>query len=68
VFVNLNAVVLARGQHATASSSDRPSLSRLSVVSPGPQANAELVPETHVALHASLTATSLVLIRYSQDG
>jgi len=72
-FVNLNAEVLARGQYATASSSDRPSSSRFSVVSLGPRANAESVPEesvpeSHVVLHASLTATSLVLIRSSQKG
>jgi len=65
-FVNLNAEVLARGQYATASSSDRPSWSRFSVVSLRSRANAESVPETHIVLHASLTANSLVLIHCSQ--
>ena len=64
--VNLNAVALARGQYATTNSSGRPSRSTFSVVSFGPRANAELVPETHVVLHASLTATSPALTRSSQ--
>jgi hypothetical protein len=63
-FVYLNAEVLARGQYATASSSDRQTRSSFSVVFLGPRANAELIPETHVVLHASLTATSLVLITF----
>jgi hypothetical protein len=59
-----NAGLLARSQFATLRSCDRPSRSRFPVVFLGPRANAELVPEFHVALHASHSAPQTVRSKF----
>lgn len=56
----VNARLLARSQHASGGSGDRPSRPKFSIVSVSLGANSELVPEIHVALHASLAALSRV--------
>jgi len=51
--VYLKARLLGRSHYASGRSCDRPTRSRFSVVFLGPIANAKLVPQIHVAFHAS---------------
>jgi len=49
----LKARLLVRGHYASGRSCDRPTQSRFSMVSLGPIANVKLLPQIHVAIHAS---------------
>jgi hypothetical protein len=60
-----NAGLPARSQFASGRSCDRPTRSRFSVVFLGTRANAELVPKSHVALHASHAALPMVTLKIS---
>jgi hypothetical protein len=53
-----------KSQFASGRSSDRPIQSTFSVVFLGPRANAELVPKSHVALHASHAALPIVTSKF----
>jgi hypothetical protein len=55
-----NAGLLARSQFASGRPCDRPTRARFSVVLLGPRANAELVPNFHVVLHASHATLPMV--------
>jgi hypothetical protein len=58
-----NAGLLARSQFASRKSCDRLTRSRVSLSFLGPRANAELVPEFHVALHGSHAALPVVTLK-----
>jgi hypothetical protein len=58
-----NARLLARSQFASGRSCDRQTQSRISLVSLGPRANAELVPKFYLALYASHAALPMVTLK-----
>jgi hypothetical protein len=62
-----NAGPLPRSQFASERSCDRLTRSTFSVVFLDPRANAELVPKSHVALHASHAALPLVTSKFRHN-
>jgi hypothetical protein len=58
-----NTGLLARSQFASGRSCARPTRSKFSVIFLCPKANAELVPKSHFALHASHTALPMVTLK-----
>jgi hypothetical protein len=61
----LNAGLLVRSQFASGRSCDWPTRSRFSVAFLVPRANAELVPQIHIALYASHAALPMVTLTTS---